>query len=236
MKKLAAALLTVLLISTLSACSQPDRIKVDGMTGIGIYTEFIGRLESGTLQKNHYSFHSWFDFITSESTVIKFNTMPDGRRELLYRDRNPFVIWDYPPYDYYDGTNYYYKYKSDWFEDHFSKYDRVQQQDFIGIRENFFTGNNILSDTVYRLPRGYLLETTVQSVDRVSYYTLEGNTDKNFNFSSIKILEYTYNFDKSEYENTSVYRFRYSDINKGKPIVAPKDLALADKQTARRDP
>jgi len=181
-------------------------------------------MESGELVKLHYSTHSWFEFCTSESTAIKFNTTTAGKRQLVYRDRNPFVFWHYPPYDYYDGDTYYYKYKNNWFIDTFSKYNRIQQKDFVGIRENFFKGNNILSDYVYKDGSSYRLEAVIQSKDKNTYYSFVGQADENHIISSIKIKEYEFNYESNEYENISTYLFRYSGVNKGNEIKRPKDL------------
>lgn len=227
MKK-AVTIFFALLLMLLPGCSQQGLIPVEGATGVQLYSEFLDRLHSGRLQKIRYSFHSWYEFCTSEATDIQFITNSEGKRELLYRDRTPFVIWDWPAYDYYDGDTYYYKYKNQWYTDQFSKYERVQQQDFIGIRENFFLGNNVLSDVVYRDGKGYRMLITIQSPSMSYYYTVTGRANENGDFSTIRIKAFQYSREEGKYVNTSSYLYRYSHVNEDKALKVPQDLNLAD--------
>lgn len=228
MKKIVSALLCALLFTSLAACSPKEKTPLDGMTGISLYTDFINNITSGELLKLNYSFDSWFDFYNSTSTRIIFKKNSAGKRELLYRERDLLVFWNYPTYDYYDGTTYYYKYKEDWYTDSFTKYDRVQQSDFIGIRDKFFTGNNVISDVVYQVGNGYEAQAVVQTPSKSVYYTLTAKIDQDFNFSNIRILAYEYDEDKGDYRKISTYFFRYSKINAVKKIARPEDLKLAD--------
>ncbi|MBC8546403.1 hypothetical protein H8711_05575 [Clostridiaceae bacterium NSJ-31] len=230
MKQLLSILLLIGILAAFSSCQNADREPVEGLNGLEMYSDFIDNMTSGELQKVHYSFHTWFDFCSSESEVIKFRQTESGGRELLYRDRHPFVFWHWPAYDYYDGTNYYYKYDDEWFIDRFTKYDRVQQRDFIGIRERFFTGNQVLSDVVYRDGEGYLVHSVVQSTDRNTYYALIGHVDKDKMFRRIEIKHYDYNFDRGAWDHVGTYLFRYSHINEDRPVARPADLDLGNIQ------
>lgn len=228
MKKIVSVLLCVLLLTSLAACSPKEKTPVEGMTGISLYTDFINNITSGELLKLNYSFHSWYDFYNSSSTRIIFKERSAGKRELLYRERDLLVFWSFPTYDYFDGTTYYYKYKEDWYTDSFTKYDRVQQSDFIGIRDNFFTGNTIISDAVYQVGNGYEASAVVQTPNKSGYYALTGKIDQDFNFSNIRILEYVYDEELGDYRKISTYFFRYSRINAVEKIERPQDLKLAD--------
>lgn len=226
MKKIFSLLLMMILLSFLSACTQKEQTPVKGLNGFGIYNDFINNMSSGEVYKLHYSFHSWFEFCTSESTVIKFNEDQASKRQMLYRKRNPFVFWYFPSYDYYDGNAYYYKYKNEWYIDTFNKYNFAQQKDLAGIRDQFFIGDNVLTNNVYKHGSGYRLELIVQSLDKNTYYSLTGYTNEDFIFSKMKAQEYHLDDDTNQYKNIGTYFFRFTGVNKGKEIVRPKSLKI----------
>lgn len=232
MKPALSVLLILALLLSLTACGNAsvseNKQPIEGLTGIQAYTDFIDGLESGRLYKLHYSLRSWYEFCSSTSTVIRFNHTDEGKRELLYRERNPFVFWDFPPYDYYDGNTYYYKYKNNWFVDTFNKYNNVQKKDFIAIRDTFFTGNNVLADEVYHDGDGYLAQSTIQSTDKNIYYSLSAKLNAAYQFTSIRINAFKFNYETDQYEPTSTYLFYYTDINMGKAVNRPKDLVLSN--------
>lgn len=221
------AILLLCLCSCKSSTSPTQRVPVSGITGSEAYTNFIDNLESGNLRKIHYSFHSLYEFCTSEATVIKFNTNDAGKRELLYRQRHPFVLWDYPPYDYYDGDTYYYKYKNNWYIDEFNKYENVQKQDFVAIKETFFTGNDVLFDVIYHDVNGYSAEATVQSHDKTIYYAFKAKLNRNFQFNSIKITKHSFNYETSKFEPLATSLYYYTHINKDIPVAIPKGLDIS---------
>lgn len=236
MKKLLSSLLCILLIASLTSCSPTEKVPIEGSTGIDLYTKFIDNVSSGELHKLYYSFHSWYEFCTSTSTRIIFKEDSQGKRELLYRERNPFVFWYVPTYDYYDGTTYYYKYVNEWYTDKFTKYDRVQKADFIGIRENFFTGNNVISDIVYPHGKGYIAQTVVQNPAETLTYELTGELDSEFNFLKITIDKKQLDEETDDYKSIGTYVFRYTKINDVSRINRPEGIKLADIETDPAQP
>lgn len=228
MKKLTFIALAAAALLCLSSCDSPStpvyRVPVEGITGLEAYTDFVNNLHSAELKKFRYSFHTLYEFCASEATDIKFNENAAGERELLYRRRNPFVLWDFPPYDYYNGHTYYYKYKDSWFTDNFSKYENVQKNDFVAIKETVFTGNDVLFDVIYHDGEGYSAEATVQTPDKTAYYSLSAKLTRDFGFKSIRINEFHFNFDTNEFEKKNTHLFYYTHINEGIAITPPKGL------------
>ena len=232
MKKICLALLTIAILVCFTACensSEPaPRVPVEGISGIEAYSGFVNTLTSGELRKTRLSFHSLYEFCLSDTTVIKFSSTDDGLRQLLYRKRNPFVVWDYPAFDYYDGHTYYYKYKDNWFVDKFRKYDNVQKQDFIAIKETFFTGNDVLFDVIYHDGDGYIAEATIQSHDKTIYYSLNAKLTRDMQFTKIKIKAHSFNFETNKFDATDTHFFTYNKINSHPAIKPPKGLNIAD--------
>ena len=228
MKKYLALLFLGMIITLCGACAKQDtRLTEEGRSSIEIYNHFTAQLRSGELHKVHIGSSSWYDAVTSTSMLIRFYTDESGTRQLVYRERTPFVFWYYPPFDYYDGSQYYYKYKNDWFIDRSGQYSPAANQDFVGLRRSFLDGNQIISDVVYQAVTGYELETTMQSMDRMRYYTLKGHTDLNFQFSKIDVEAYLYNFETQSYELTDRYYFRYKNINADIPVEPPSDFNIS---------
>lgn len=225
LKKFAAIGLCLVLLCTCAACGQGEtRTPEEGRSTVELYSYFTLRLTSCEMSSTHIGVDSWYNAVTSESVSVKLCTDEDGARRVLYRARTPFVFWYYPPYDYYDGTDYYYRYKGNWFLDNAGRLRRVNADDLFGIRKQFFDNKVVVSDAVYQSTTGYDLAATLQNADRTRNYELTGSTDLNFNFEKLEIKVYQFDVSKQEYKLASIYQYRFSHNNEGIPVDPPADF------------
>ena len=222
---LCAALFSLTFCGCHTSVSYPDYDDlgeyVENVDALKVYYRFIYSLESAEIEKRVINNNDLYGILSSTVSTIKFDR--SGEQNLmLYRERAPFVFFFYPEYDYYDGTNYYYRYDGNWFADSTNRHSHYLSNDFLGIPAEIFSNYDITFNGLYKDGDEYILKIQGKHLETGMLCEINGLADSNFNITALKITEeYTDNKDKIHQKQTEI---EYSNINGDVEILPPKSL------------
>ncbi|MGI5967203.1 MULTISPECIES: hypothetical protein [Anaerotruncus] len=228
MRKVLLICLSILLLSTSASgrIAAAEPVLMPGMSCLALYEDFSSRLASGQIIRTEIGFDSLYDFVSYTQEEISFHNNDNGKLELTYRSRQPFVFWHYPQADYYDGNNYYYSYNGDWFIDLHNRFTEHLRQDFMGIPTFILEDYPIVRDEVFYQDFSFFGYLTTQAPGSNRRYTLTAkiSLDGDFESIGITISELDQN-GETHYQH--YYRIVYSDVNAELKITPPPDLDKA---------
>lgn len=221
-ERLAAIFLLIALL--LSACARQALEELPDSDAIGIYDRFLTDLSGVQIIRLSVELDEPVRLMRPMREEISLSAAGDVRT-MTYRVYNPLIFWNIGPSDYYDGESYYYKYKDDWFIDHYGRFRRRLEPEFLGIPATMLNREHILSSKVYGTAKGCELEIVSENPDDGLVYTITGTADTDFCIQKIEIRAH-----RKEEKATlaGYYSIRYKKRGEGEEIAPPADLELSE--------